>query len=134
VFVIATAAKQLDYLALRPSELQSTARLHVPLWQKHRNGTKCCPWELDHAGAGLLNLRFFPILLSKLLTSVLSFTSYSNFMTSAQHAYECCTVEEDLLLQHRDCLLSQDTIELSSLIHFCNGKSKPVKPPAITHP
>ena len=80
-------------------------------------------WELDRAGTGLLILRFFPILLSK------SFMSFSNVMT-----YKCCTVEKDLLLQHGDYLLSEDTEELSLLIRFCNSKNKPVRSPLITYP
>jgi len=74
------------------SELDSTAGLPSPFWQKHKDRTKYRQWELDHAGIGLPNLKFFPGLLSKLLIFVLSFTSFSNFITLARHAWGRLTV------------------------------------------
>ena len=43
-------------------------------------------------------IKFFPTLLSKLLTSVLNFC---NYVTQTRHTYECW---EELLLQHVDCM------------------------------
>ena len=97
-----------------------------PLWQKHQNGVKYRQLGIGLRWCWTADSRVLPYSLSKLLTSVLSFASFSNFMTQAQHA-----VEEDLLLQHGP---SQDTVELSPLIRFCNSKDKPVKLPLITHP
>ena len=132
--VIATPSRQLGYPVLHPNELQSTARLcvslcavsYILLWQKHQDRIKHCQSELDRTGAGLQILRFFPILLSKLVTSVLSFTSFSNFMTWAQHANECCTVEENLtrgllaVSRHSSAFATLSPSQLSrhrSLIH-----------------
>jgi len=131
VHVIATTAKQLGYPALHPSELQSTARLWAPLCVVFFVAETPERDEVPPVGIGLrwcwtADSRVLPYLLSKLLTPVLSFASFSNFMTQAQHA-----VEEDLLLQHGP---SQDTVQLSPLIRFCNSKDKPVKLPLITHP
>ena len=132
--MIATLSKQLGYPALHPSELRSSARLlcvpyPISFVAETPGQDEVPPVGIGPCWCWTVDSQALPILLSKLLTSVLSFTSLSNFMTRAQHSNECCTVEEDLLILHGDCLLSRDT-----LIRFCNcySENKPVKPPSIT--